>query len=170
MYMCIPLGTYDIVCKLLETIDQGVTVFDCGDIYTGVEQLYGLMLEAHIIRGGKRSDIQLNSKLVPDLDIIKRGGVDEDYVRGIVRRSLNRLRTTYIDLIQFHWWVWSCPGYVGVVKTLAELQKEGVVRKIGLTNCDVEHTKEILIEGNVQIATTQVQVGVIFSLYVLLYA
>lgn len=131
-------------------------VFDCGDIYTGVEELYGRMIDAHIRRGGRRQDIKIHTKLVPDLEVIKRGGVNESYVRGIIRRSLNRLRCSYIDLVQLNWWDWSSPGLVGAISVLAALQREGVVKEIGLTNFNTEQTKEVIEKTGIRIASTQV--------------
>ena len=145
-----------ILSKLLEAIDSGVRVFDCGDIYTGVELLYGRLIEAHTGRGGRREDIKIHTKLVPDLDVIKRGGVNESYVRGVIRRSLNRLRSSYIDLVQLHWWEWSFPGVMDALSVLGSLQREGIVREIGLTNFNAEQTKEIMEGTGIRINSIQV--------------
>ena len=97
----------------------------------------------------------IHTKLVPDLDVIRAGEVDEEYVRGVVRRSLNRLGTSYIDLVQLHWWDYDMSGYLKVAGVLTKMKEEGLVREIGLTNFDCEHTNSFLTAG-IPVATTQV--------------
>lgn len=150
-----PFSATACVTGLLQAFDAGVTAFDCGDIYTGVEEVYGKMMAAHMERGGKRRDMAIHTKLVPDLDVIRAGKVDEEYVRGVVRRSLNRLGTYYIDLVQLHWWDYNVPGYLEVAGVLMKMKQEGLVREIGLTNFDCEHTHCFLSAG-IPVATTQV--------------
>ena len=145
----------DLLVQLLGAVDRGITAFDCGDIYTGVEELFGSLINAHHRHGGRRGDIHIHTKMVPDLDEVRAGKVDQEYVYGVVQRSLNRLDTAYLDLVQLHWWDYTSTGYVEAAQALCRLQREGVVRQIGLTNFDAEHTRELLSAG-VPIATTQV--------------
>ena len=145
----------DLLYHLLAAVDRGITAFDCGDIYTGVEELFGSLIDAHHRHEGRREDIHVHTKLFPDLDVIRAGKVDQEYVRGVVQRSLNRLGTSYVDLVQFHWWDHAHSGHMEGMLALCQLQHEGVVRQIGLTNFDTEHTMELLSAG-VPIATTQV--------------
>ena len=140
---------------MLKVIDVGITAFDCGDIYTGVEELLGKMLTSHAYMGGKREDVSIHTKLVPDLDVIKAGGVSNPYVEGVVRRSLNRLKTDYLDLVQLHWWDTGYHGYIDAADCLKRLKEKGLVRQIGITNFDLGHTKELLDAG-IPIASTQV--------------
>lgn len=150
------LSKSDIILKLLKVYDAGIRAFDCGDIYTGVEELYGSLIKALHIRGLRDADVKIFTKLVPDLDVIQAGKVDEIYVRSVIRRSLNRLGIGKISLVQFHWWDYNFPGYLVALDALQGLVKEGVIEHIGLTNFDAEHTKEI-IEVGVPISTIQVQ-------------
>ena len=143
------------VMGLLQAFDAGVTAFDCGDIYTGVEEVYGKMMAAHMERGGKRRDMAIHTKLVPDLDVVRAGKVDEEYVRGVIRRSLNRLGTCYVDLVQLHWWDYDVSGHLEVAGVLTKIKEEGMVREIGLTNFDCEHTYSFLSAG-IPVTTTQV--------------
>ena len=146
----------DVMVKLLKAYDAGIRAFDCGDIYTGVEELYGGLIKALHYRGIKDADIRIFTKLVPDLDIIQAGKVDKVYVRSVIRRSLNRLGVSTLSLVQFHWWDYSFPGYLAALDALHELVKEGTIENIGLTNFDADHTKEI-IEAGVPIVSTQVK-------------
>src|SRR3954469_1935617 len=93
-------------------IDAGVTTFDCADIYTGVEEMIGAFRD-HIEkeRGSEAlRALKVHTKFVPDWEALAR--VDEQYVRRIVDRSLQRLRTDRLDLVQFHWWNYDVPGEI----------------------------------------------------------
>jgi aryl-alcohol dehydrogenase-like predicted oxidoreductase len=81
---------------LLATFDAGVTTFDCADIYTGVEELYGAFRERlRASRGDEAARrLRVHTKLVPDLAIlamIKRADVE-----SLVDRSLRRLRVDHV--------------------------------------------------------------------------
>ena len=72
---------------LSKLVDAGLTTFDCGDIYVGVEELLGQLLTRHqSLKPG--SSIQVHTKLVPDLSAL--ATVDRQYVERIVDRSLRR--------------------------------------------------------------------------------
>ena len=145
----------DVMVKLLKAYDAGIRAFDCGDIYTGVEELYGGLIKALHYRGIRDAEIRIFTKLVPDLDVIHAGNVDGAYVRSVIRRSLNRLGVRTLSLVQFHWWDYHFSGYLAALGALHELVKEGVIENIGLTNFDAEHTREI-IEAGIPIVSTQV--------------
>ncbi len=150
-----PRSLAESVAVLLQCYDAGIRTFDCGDIYSGVEDLYGKLVLAHLSRGGRMEDIVLHTKLVPDLDAARAGKVGSSYVKSVVLRSLNRLGVRCVNLVQLHWWDYSIPGYVEAARVLMHLQREGVVRQIGLTNFDLQHTKE-LVDAGIPIASTQV--------------
>lgn len=145
----------DLVRSLLRAVDMGVRCFDCGDIYTGVEELYGRALRAHCLRGGRPDDIRIHTKLVPDLDVIRNGGVDAAYMESVVHRSLNRLGVARLDLVQLHWWDNSVSGSLEALRVLGELVQRGLVREIGLTNFDTATTWSF-IDAGIKIASTQV--------------
>lgn len=144
----------DVIVELLKSYDAGIWTFDCGDIYTGVEELRGAMFRA-LKQRSEGVDVSIFTKLVPDLDVIRMGKVDETYVRSVIRRSLNRLGLDRLSLVQFHWWDYNFPGYLAALHALNGLVKEGLVEHIGLTNFDTEHTREIIEEG-LPIVSTQV--------------
>ena len=149
-------NAFDAVWNLLQVINSGICTFDCGDIYTGVEELYGQMIRAHRSRGGLREDISIHTKLVPDLCAIQEHSVDREYIESVLRRTLNRLGTKYMDLVQFHWWDTSVSGYVAALGVLNDLVGRGLVKKIGITNFDINTTK-ILLNAGIPIMSTQVK-------------
>jgi aryl-alcohol dehydrogenase-like predicted oxidoreductase len=141
---------------ILTSIEQGVDTFDCADIYTGVEALFGEIRPRIVKRYGAAlaRSVKVHTKFVPDLDRL--ATIDRDYVRSIIERSLTRLRVETLDLVQFHWWDFNIPGYVQTAQMLQELQAEGKIRLIGVTNFDTRHLSELL-EAGVPVATHQLQ-------------
>lgn len=134
-------------------IDAGLHAFDCGDIYTGVEEFLGDLVAAN-----RDKKVLIHTKYVPDLDVLH--DVDFDATRHIVERSLMRLRVERLDLVQFHWWDFGVARYVEVAQHLAELQRQGKIAHIGVTNFDGTHLKQLLDAG-VPVVSNQVQYSVL---------
>ena len=127
--------------------DAGLTTFDCGDIYIGVEAIFGKLRQAI-------SGIQVHTKLVPDREELPR--IDRSYVERIVDRSLRRLGVERLDLVQLHWWDYTVPRYVEVAIWLDEQRRAGKIRLLGATNFDVPHLAE-MVNAGVPLAVHQVQ-------------
>jgi aryl-alcohol dehydrogenase-like predicted oxidoreductase len=85
--------------------------------------------------------------------------INKEYTEKIIDRSLKRLGTESLDLVQFHWWDYSVPNYIEAAFHLVELQKAGKIRYIGVTNFDAFHMREILDAG-VPLIANQVQYSV----------
>jgi aryl-alcohol dehydrogenase-like predicted oxidoreductase len=116
---------------------------DGADIYTGVEDMYGDFNALQTAAG--QPCMQVHTKFVPDYSDLRT--VDAVQVRRIITRSLQRLRTDRLDLVQFHWWDYSVPRYVETAMALHDLQKEGLIAHVGGTNFDAVHTREIIAAG-----------------------
>jgi len=132
-------------------VDAGVSTFDCADIYTGVESMIGDFRRAFPSHADR---VQVHTKFVPDLSDL--ATVDRKYVENIVHRSLERLGVERLDLVQFHWWDFSIPGYVETALELERLRRAGKIRCLGLTNFDVAHMLELAAAG-VPIVSNQIQ-------------
>jgi len=145
---------------LIAAFDAGVTTFDCADIYTGVEELYGALREhLRASRGeGAVRCLRVHTKLVPDLEILSR--VRRVDIEAIVDRSLERLRLDRLDLVQFHWWDYAEPRWLEAMGWLDDLRRAGKVRLIGGTNFDTRHVGEVLAAG-IPLASMQVQYSVL---------
>lgn len=135
------------VQQMQRLADAGLTTFDCGDIYVGVEALFGKL-------GRAVSGIQVHTKLVPDREALSR--IDRSYVERIIDRSLRRLGVERLDLVQLHWWDYAVPRYVEVATWLDEQRRAGKIRLLGTTNFDVPHLAEI-VKAGVPITAHQVQ-------------
>ena len=141
-------------------VKAGITTFDCADIYTGVEELIGKFKKTYQdeFRSGDLDPIQIHTKYVPDYNALATLK-NEDTVK-IIDRSLKRLGVERLDLVQFAWWDYSFPKYLETAVYLSELQKQGKIRYIGVTNFDTAHIKE-MINAGVTIAANQVQYSVL---------
>jgi aryl-alcohol dehydrogenase-like predicted oxidoreductase len=148
------------VTDLIAAFDAGITTYDCADIYTGVEDLIGAARERLRTERGEKAAaaMKVHTKLVPDLD--KLSAISRDYIRGIVEQSLKRLKTDRLDLVQFHWWDYSFPGYVDAMGWLDEMRREGKVRNVGTTNFDRPRLAEILKAG-IPVVSQQLQYSVL---------
>ena len=124
----------------------GWTTFDCADIYSGVEDLFGRFQKTHA--ASLREDgieLQFHTKYVPDRDDLD--SLTRDSVQRIIDRSMRRLRVERLDLVQFSWWDYEVPGYVEAARWLEDLRAAGKIRHVGATNFDAPRTAEMLAAG-----------------------
>jgi len=128
-------------------VEAGLTTFDCADIYTGVETLIGDFRSRHPSLAKR---VQIHTKFVPDLENLAR--VNEAYVERIIDRSLQRLKTERLDLVQFHWWDYAVPGCIEAALSLDRLRVKGKIAHVGVTNFDVPHLMQLLDAGVTVIA------------------
>ena len=146
-------GLGDALEVLVRAADLGVTTFDCADIYTGVEELYG-----RFIRRWKSTSaaapLQIHTKFVPDDSTLHR--VDRAYVERIVDRSLSRLGVDRLDLVQYYWWRDDVPGMEDAARWLGNLQTAGKIRHVAATNMSVDRLRRIEDAG-VRMVADQVQ-------------
>ncbi|MFQ5350121.1 MAG: aldo/keto reductase [Thermoanaerobaculia bacterium] len=147
----IPLDPDGAVRQLRRLVEAGLTTFDCGDIYIGVEELLGRLLR-------DTADVRVHTKLVPDREELPR--IDRRYVERIIDRSLRRLGVERLDLVQLHWWDYQVPGYVETALWLDEQRRAGKIRLLGATNFDVPRLTELL-EAGVPLVAHQVQYSLI---------
>lgn len=115
-------------------LDEGITYFDTADVYGHgrSEELLGEVFD------DRRDDVVLATKVGYDFYTNPQAGhgelprkVESDYVRDAVNRSLERLGTDYVDVLQLH------NANVDeitpdVLETLDELREEGKFEAVGL--------------------------------------
>ncbi len=126
-------------------VEAGFDSFDMADHYGSAEDIAGRLLAR---KGQGRPRILTKWCPAP-------GPMTREVVRAGIARSLARLGVERIDLLQLHWWTFEHPGYLDAAIELAELQRQGVIGHIGVTNFDTEHLGLLLSHG-IRIATNQV--------------
>lgn len=138
-----------------ELVEHGFTIFDCADIYTGVEEIIGRFVNELKATGHyQEEDIQVHTKFVPDKSMLSK--VDRKYVERIIDRSLQRMHREAIDLVQFHWWDFNVAGMMDTAFELARLQKKGKIRNIGMCNMDTERLKQ-MVDAGINVVSNQAQ-------------
>jgi aryl-alcohol dehydrogenase-like predicted oxidoreductase/enamine deaminase RidA (YjgF/YER057c/UK114 family) len=125
-------------------VDAGFTTFDMADHYGSAEEVAGLFLKTH------GPSAQLLTKWVP-----KPGPTTRADVRAAVQRSLDRMQTSRLDLLQFHAWNYADPVWLDCLFWLQELKQEGLIRHLGLTNVDTAHLR-IVVNSGIEIVSNQV--------------
>jgi 2,5-diketo-D-gluconate reductase A len=73
------------------------------------------------------------------------------------RESLDRLELSHLDLYLIHWPVPAHDHYVETWKAFIELQRDGLVRSIGVSNFEPEHLERLIAETGVTPAINQVE-------------
>ena len=142
-----------IVDELESMVDAGFTTFDCADIYTGVEELYGRLIR-RLRQQGRPEAVQIHTKCVPDLDLLR--DLEKRDLERTIDRSLRRLGVERLDLVQFHWWDFSVDGWVDAVSWLDELRRSGKIRHLAVTNFDTARL-ETLLDAGFEIIAHQLQ-------------
>ena len=130
---------------LAEYARAGLDTFDMADHYGSAEVIAGTLLASV-----GHPPVRAFTKWCPSP-----GPMTAVTVRQGVQRALDRLQTSRIDLLQFHWWTFDDPRYIDAMVELARLREEGLIANLGLTNFDTAHLRLLLSEG-IPIATNQV--------------
>lgn len=125
--------------------DAGFDTFDMADHYGSAEVITGTLLAS-----GTHPGVRAFTKWCP-----APGPMTPQVVRAGVERSLQRLRTSQIDLLQFHWWAYDDPRYIDALHHLDQLRQEGLIAHLGLVNFDTLHLQLVLSEG-IPIVSNQV--------------
>jgi aryl-alcohol dehydrogenase-like predicted oxidoreductase len=137
--------------------DAGFTTWDLADHYGPAEDFIGDFRRRFAARNGaeRLSEIQAFTKWVPYPARMTRRTV-EDAV-GI---SLSRMGVECLDLLQFHGWDYGNAGYLDALRHLADLQQEGKIRHLALTNFDSERLC-VMADHGIPIVSNQVQYSIV---------
>jgi aryl-alcohol dehydrogenase-like predicted oxidoreductase len=127
-------------------VDAGFTTFDMADHYGSAEIIAGHFKTK--VPGGKHA--QLLTKWVP-----KPGAVTRQEARIAVQRSLDRMQTDQLDMLQYHAWNYADPAWLDSLFHLMELKQEGLIAHLGLTNFDAAHLRVACASG-IEIVSNQV--------------
>ncbi|KAF7646131.1 hypothetical protein LDENG_00192590 [Lucifuga dentata] len=156
-------GTHGIVdvTKAIEDmqayVDAGLTTFDMADIYGPAEKIFG-QFSSQLKSKSSGSDappLQALTKWVP-----RPRAMDRRAVEKALRRSMADMQVDSVDCLQFHWWDYRDKRYLDALAHLSDLQQEGLIRELSLTNFDTQRLEEITSRG-IRISSNQVQYSLI---------
>ena len=144
------------ISDMISFIKAGITTFDFGDIYTGVEELVGktLVQLSQEMGANARGEVQLHTKYVPNETFLK--DFDSSDAINIVNRSLARLGVDQVDLVQLHWWRYEDRHYLAAMEALFGLKELGKIRNVGITNFDLIRLEE-MVNAGLKPASHQIQ-------------
>lgn len=137
--------------------ERGFTTWDLADHYGPAEDFIGAFRRQFAGRLGadRLNEVQAFTKWVP-----RPGRMTRRVVEEAINRSLSRMGVKSLDLLQFHWWDYGDAGYLDALKHLADLQQEGKILHLALTNFDTEHLRIISDQG-IKIVSNQVQYSLV---------
>ncbi len=139
-----------VIDSVLNALDLGYRAVDTAQIY-GNEADVGRAIAQS---GVARSDLFVTTKVWTD-------NYAKSRLVPSLRESLEKLRTDYVDLTLIHW---PAPGN-GVelseyMEALAEAKALGLTRQIGISNFNIELTKQaISAVGKGELATNQIELS-----------
>ncbi|XP_048139766.1 flagellar radial spoke protein 5 isoform X3 [Rhodamnia argentea] len=145
------------VDAMLRYADAGLCTFDMADHYGPAEDLYGIFINR--VRRERPPEfvdkIRGLTKWVPPPVKMTSG-----FVREAIDVSRKRMDVASLDMLQFHWWDYSNPGYLDALKHLTDLKEEGKIKTVALTNFDTERL-EIILDHEIPVVSNQVQHSII---------
>ncbi len=130
--------------------EAGFDTFDMADHYGSAEDIAGRFNALHRYGKVKAARPAVLTKWCP-----APGPMTRDIVRAAVARAQDRLQTSKIDLMQFHWWMFQHPGWIDAMKELAVLKEEGAIGHLGTTNFDTDHLR-LLHQHGIPVVSNQV--------------
>ena len=180
------------------SIDAGINFFDTAEMYPTCPLRPETTGDTEVIIGNwidknrsKRSDIILATKISGmGYEAVRSGeGINRNSIKVAIEGSLQKLKTDYVDLYQLHWpnrgsyhfrqnWNYNPSNQdtkkaneniLEVLESLSEIQKEGKIRYIGLSNetCwgTIQFLKYLKNFPNLKLVSTQNEYSLLCRLY-----
>ncbi|MCC8421900.1 2,5-didehydrogluconate reductase DkgA [Photorhabdus thracensis] len=133
-----------VVTTIHAALDIGYRAIDTAAIYNNEKGVGKALQETDI----PREDIFVTTKLWNDR---------HRDVRAALTESLEKLQLDYIDLYLMHWPAPPQDQYVESWQQFIELQKEGLIRSIGVSNFHTEHLQQLINETGVHPVINQIE-------------
>lgn len=149
------LGTFRltgqaVIDSVNSALELGYRVIDTAQIYQNEADVGQAIAES----GVPRSELFITTKIWVD-------NYAADKLVSSLRESLQKLRTDYVDLLLIHW-----PARGNGVElreymtALAEAKQLGLTRQIGVSNFNIELTRQAIdVVGKGEIATNQIELS-----------
>jgi len=139
--------------SMIDYHNKGFTTWDLADIYGPAESYIGEFRKK--INSEQITNTQALTKFVPNP-----GPMSKSIVEYYIDKSLQKMNTDTLDLVQFHWWDYNNLSYMDAIEHLFSLKEKQKIKHIGLTNFDTERVK-IMTEKGFTPITNQVQYSIL---------
>lgn len=145
------------ITSMFDYVDAGYTTWDLADHYGAAEDFIGVFRRQLLDSRGQEAlnQIQALTKWVP-----RPAKMTKKIVEKNIDLSRQRMGVETLDLLQFHWWEYNNPNYLDALHFLQELQQEGKIKHLALTNFDTEHLR-MITEAGIKIVSNQVQFSLV---------
>ncbi|AFY82870.1 aldo/keto reductase [Oscillatoria acuminata] len=152
-----PIHPQQAIASMFDYVDAGFTTWDLADHYGPAEDFIGEFRRQLAEKRGEAAlgNIQAFTKWVP-----RPGKMTRQLVEKNIDISRQRMGVDALDLMQFHWWDYQDKNYLDALKYMAELQAEGKIKHLALTNFDTEHLA-IIVDNGIKIVSNQVQFSIL---------
>ena len=151
-----PIDPQKALARMLEHHRSGLTTWDLADHYGPAEDFIGAFRKELESASGSDAlqDVLAFTKWVPAPAAMPRSWVEQN-----IDRSLRRMDVDRLDMLQFHWWDYGDDAYLDAMGHMADLQAEGKIQALALTNFDTAHTR--IIHERTPVASNQVQYSLV---------
>ena len=145
------------VSEMFRYHEAGFTTWDLADHYGPAEDFIAMFRSRFATQYGRQrlAEIQAFTKWVPHP-----GPMTRSIVERAVDISLKRMGVGSLDLLQFHWWDYQDERYLDALGHLADLQREGRIKHLAMTNFDTQRLRTIAERG-IPIVSNQVQYSIV---------
>ena len=142
-----------------DTVEAVLNAFNAG--YRHIDTATAYRNEAEVgqaihAAGLQRDDVFITTKCFND-------DHGHEQAKRALKKSLGQLEMEHVDLYLIHWPVPSQDKYVETWQAFTELQQEGLVRSIGVSNFQQPHLERIIAETGVTPVVNQVELHPYFQ-------
>lgn len=148
--------TEQAVAEMSHCANEGFQTFDLADIYGPAEGYVGAFKKGKIA-SSISEQCRFYTKWVTGNSPAP---VDASVVEAAITRSLKRMNSDRLDLLQFHWWDYSNKYYYNAMSELMKLKDDGLIRNLALCNFDTKHMLD-LIKEDAPLVSNQVSFSII---------
>ena len=129
-------GNDEVVSAIHKALEVGYRSIDTAAAYKNEDGVGKALASA----GLPRDELFITTKLWND---------DQKRPRDALMESLEKLQLDYLDLYLMHWPVPAIDHYVSAWQGMIDLQKEGLIKSIGVCNFQVNHLQRLIDETDI---------------------
>jgi 2,5-diketo-D-gluconate reductase A len=136
-----------------DTVEATLRAFQTG--YRHIDTAAAYQNEAEVGQAYRASDLPREDVFITTKCFNDSHGYEQ--AKQAFQNSIDRLELDYVDLYLIHWPVPSQDKYVETWKAFIELQEQGLIRSIGVSNFQPDHLRRIIDETGVTPAVNQIE-------------